>query len=187
MRRRRLAVVGAMLLSVIAGEIMTAVPAGAAPPRFEHLRPGEQPQLSERVPLNVVVLGYKRDSIDLAALNAALPTSHKPKQITRLLVGIHETVGLEYTYDYRIKFADQAYQDRFFRQLSTLAQPVEVNTVQARYNAQQKDKLAVTANHNIDASAVEKWLAFNPPTGVDTRENSSKNAGPHPTHPAPQR
>jgi hypothetical protein len=167
-----LAVIGVALLSMVAGGITTAVPASAAPPEFEHLRPGEQPRLSERVPLNVVVLGYKRDSIDLAALNASLPISHKPKQITRLLVGIHETVGLEYTYDYRIKVAEQAYQDRFFRQLSTLAQPVEVNTVQARYNAQQHNKLDVTANHTIDATAVEKWLAFNPPAGVDTRENT---------------
>ncbi|ADB31138.1 hypothetical protein Kfla_2049 [Kribbella flavida DSM 17836] len=173
MRRRRLAVVGAVLLGVVTGGITTAIPASGAPPQFEHLRPGEQPQLTERVPLNVVLLGYKRDSVDLGALSGALPIKHQPQQITRLhFAGIHETVGLEYTYDYRVKFADQTYQDRFFRQLSSLARPTEVNTVQARYNAQQKNKLDVTANHDIDAPSVEKWLAFNPPTGVDTRENT---------------
>ncbi|MFC0627572.1 hypothetical protein [Kribbella deserti] len=172
MVRRQLAAVGVAVLGMIASGIMTAVPANSAPPEFEHLRPGGQPELTERVPVNVVFLGYKRESIDTAALTGALPINHKPKVITRLLAGLHETIGLEYTYDYRVKFADEAYQTKFFQQLGALARPVEVSTVQARYNAQQNNKLDVTANHHIDATAVEKWLAFNPPTGVDTRENT---------------
>lgn len=133
---------------------------------------GAQPELAERVPVNVVLLGYKPGSVDLAALNGALPINHKPKQITRLLAGIDETIGLDYTYDYRIQYADQSYQNRFFQQLAGFARPVEVNSVQAKYNAQQNNKLDVTTNHEIDAPTVEKWLAFNPPAGVDTRENT---------------
>ncbi|MFK4088971.1 hypothetical protein ACI2LF_32955 [Kribbella sp. NPDC020789] len=171
MRRRQLAVVAAAVLGLVAG-IGTVVPAQAAPPQFEHLEPGAQPKLAERVPVNVVLLGYKPGSVDLAALNGALPVSHKPKQITRLLAGIDETIGLDYTYDYRLRYADQSYQNRFFTQLASFARPVEVNSVQARYNAQEHNRLDVTANHEIDAPTVEKWLAFNPPTGVDTRENT---------------
>ncbi len=171
MRRRQLAATAAAVLGLVSG-LVTAIPANGAPPQFEHLKPGAQPELAERVPLNVVLLGYKPGSVDLAALNGALPVNHKPKQITRLLAGIDETIGLDYTYDYRIQYADQSYQNRFFQQLAGFARPVEVNSVQAKYNAQQNNKLDVTANHEIDAPTVEKWLAFNPPSGVDTRENT---------------
>ncbi|GAB3951474.1 hypothetical protein GCM10029976_087940 [Kribbella albertanoniae] len=171
MRRRQLAATAAAVLGLVTG-LVTAIPANGAPPQFEHLKPGAQPELAERVPLNVVLLGYKPGSVDLAALNGTLPVNHKPKQITRLLAGIDETVGLDYTYDYRLQYADQTYQNRFFQQLAGFARPVEVNSVQAKYNAQQNNKLDVTASHEIDAPTVEKWLAFNPPSGVDTRENT---------------
>ncbi|GAA0600976.1 hypothetical protein HPO96_27155 [Kribbella sandramycini] len=171
MRRRRLAVVAATILGLVAG-LGAAAPASAAPPRFEHLKPGGQPELAEKVPVNVVLLGYKPGSVDLNALNSALPKAHKPKQITRLLAGIDETIGLNYTYDYKLQYADQTYQNTFFRKLSELARPVELNAVQTRYNAQQNNKLDVTANHEIDAPAVEKWLAFNAPAGVDTKQNT---------------
>ncbi|MGW1343249.1 hypothetical protein ACWCOV_19505 [Kribbella sp. NPDC002412] len=124
------------------------------------------------MPVNIVFLGYQPEKVDVAAFMGALPKTHQPKVMTRLMAGIDEKIGITYSYDYKVRFADRKYQDRFFGQLAKLAKPAPVTSFQADYNAQQKNNRDVTANHHIDAPSVEKWLAKNPPAGVDTRRNT---------------
>jgi len=152
--------------------LVGASPGQAAPSRFHHLNPGGQPRLAERVPVNVVFVGYERPQVNQSAYRAALPRGYEPVVRSRLPYGIVEKLGLSYTYDYRIAFADRPYENRFFAELTRLATPAPLTQYQEQYNEQAGNVLDVTDNHFIDAPSVERWLAAHPPAGIDTRRNT---------------
>ncbi len=144
----------------------------AATPRFDHLNPGGQPRLSERVPVNVVFVGYEPSKVRRSAFLNGLPKKYEPVVRSRLVYGETEKLGLTYTYDFNVKYADSSYENRFFGELKRLAKPAPLTQFQTDYNAQQNNVLDVKNNHFIDAPSVERWLAKNPPHGVDTRRNT---------------
>ncbi|AVT38883.1 hypothetical protein C6W10_23325 [Plantactinospora sp. BB1] len=144
----------------------------AATARYPHLDPGGQPRLTERVPVNVVFVGYEPDQVPRSAYQAELPRGYEPVVRSRLMYDVREKLGLHYTYDYRISYADRRYEDRFFGELKRLARPAPLTALQSEYNAQQRNVLDITGNHHIDAPSVERWLAKHPPSGVDTRRNT---------------
>ncbi|MFY1673064.1 hypothetical protein ACN27G_24385 [Plantactinospora sp. WMMB334] len=154
--------------------VLSLAPASsqAATTRYQHLDPGGQPRLTERVPVNVVFVGYGSHQVPRAAYQAGLPRGYEPVVRSRLWYGTQEKLGLHYTYDYRISYADRRYEDRFFGELTRLAEPAPLTSLQAEYNAQQRNVLDIAGNHHIDAPSVERWLAKNPPAGVDTRRNT---------------
>jgi hypothetical protein len=128
--------------------------------------------LSEKVPVQYVFLGYQPAQIDARAFLEQLPRESSPVIRSRLWYGVTEELGLRYSYDHRVSFAPQAYQDAFFAALAALARPAPVTEFQQAYNAQEKNVLEVVDNHVIDAPSVEKWLIDHPPPGVDTRRNT---------------
>ncbi|MEE6257633.1 zinc metalloprotease [Plantactinospora sonchi] len=140
--------------------------------RYTHLNPGGQPRLTERVPVNVVFVGYSPSQVPQSTFRSGLPAGYEPAVRYRLFYGIEEKLGLQYTYDYRVSYADHRYEDRFFGELKRLARPAPLTDYQQAYNEQQNNVLDVTDNHEIDAPSVERWLAKNPPAGVDTRRNT---------------
>ena len=146
--------------------------AGGAPPRFDHLDPGGQPTLREKVPVNVVFIGHDRADIDDAKFRGGLSRKYEPVVQSRLFYGIQEKLGITYKYDYKIKYADRQYEDRFFRKLGRMADAAPLTELQEAYNAQTNNALDVSNNHHIDAPSVEEWLAEHPPAGVDTRRNT---------------
>ena len=170
MRRRNTLVV----LLVAALTVASATPASAASPaiKYHHLNPGGQPRLTEKVPVNVVFVGYEAGQVGKAGFTAELARKYEPVVRSRLSYGVTEKLGITYTYDYRVKYASRAYEDRFFAQLGRLAVPAPLTAYQQAYNDQEKNVLDITANHTIDAPSVEKWLAYHPPSGVDTRRNT---------------
>jgi hypothetical protein len=170
MRRRSALVV--VLAAVLTGA--SATPAGAASPSAAHhwLKPGGQPKLVEKVPVTVVFLGYEPSQVSRSAYAAQLAHKYEPVVRGRLPYGVTEKLGITYTYDYKIKYADRAYEDSFFRQLGKLAKPAPLTEYQQAYNDQAKNVLDITKNNTIDAPSVEKWLAYHPPSGVDTRRNT---------------
>lgn len=141
------------------------------PPSFDHLEPGGQPSLSEDVPVNVVFLGYDEDDVDSAEFLGGLASTYEPEVRSRQWYGERETLGISSGYDYDLTFTDRHYEDRFFRYLKSLATAKPTTVFQEDYNA-QSGVLDVTDNAWIDAPSVERWLAFNPPRSVDTRENT---------------
>jgi len=161
-----------MLVVVLTGA--SATPAGAAAPsaRYHWLNPGGQPRLVEKVPVNVVFLGYSPGQVGKSAFTTGLARRYEPVVRSRLAYGVTEKVGITYTYDYHLTYADRAYQDGFFRQLGRLAKPAPLTEYQQAYNDQAKHVLTITKNYAIDAPSVEKWLAYHPPSGVDTRRNT---------------
>jgi hypothetical protein len=143
---------------------------------FAHLDPGGPANLVEEVPVNVVFVGYEPDLIDEADFRRWLPTHHDPVVLARRQFGIHEEVGVHYTYDFELTYTDAAFEDAFFGKLGELAVPQTGprprSLYQEVYNQQALSTVEVTVNHLIDAPSVEKWLAANPPPGVDTTENT---------------
>jgi hypothetical protein len=170
MRTRRTILVAAAtaVLTVLA----LAPASQAAAPRYPHLNPGGQPRLTERVPVNVVFLGYSPAQVPRSTFQAGLPAGYDPVVRSRLLYMTQEKLGLHYSYDYRISYTDERYEDRFFGELKRLARPAPRSEYQTLYNEQQGNVLDITRNHHIDAPSVERWLAKNPPAGVDTRRNT---------------
>lgn len=168
--RRRGAFIALMVAALVGA---SATPAGAAAPayRYHFLTPGGQPRLSETVPVNVVFLGYEPSRVAKPAFTGELAKTYEPVVRSRLSYGVVEKLGITYKYDYRLNYTDRAYEDRFFKQLGRLAKPAPLTEYQTAYNA-QAGVLDVADNHAIDAPSVEKWLALNPPSGVDTRRNT---------------
>jgi hypothetical protein len=160
--------VGALLLS---GGLAPGAASGA-PPSYDHLDPGGQPRLRETVPVNVVFVGYDTGQVPEATFASTLPRRYEPVVRSRLWYGITEKLGIRYTYDYTVRYTERAYEDRFFDQLQALARPAPLTDFQKAYNAQAGNVLTVQRNAFIDAPSVERWLADNPPNGIDTRRNT---------------
>jgi hypothetical protein len=171
MRRRSALVI--VLVAALTGA--SATPAGAAEPtiRYHYLHPGGQPQLTEQVPVNVVFVGYEPAQVGQSAFTAQLARRYEPVVAAKLAnYGVTEKLGITYTYDYHLSYADAGYENKFFKQLGTLAKAAPLTSFQEDYNAQTRNILNITKNYAIDAPSVEKWLAQNPPSGVDTRRNT---------------
>jgi hypothetical protein len=163
--------VGAMVAALAAG-VAPATGASASAPRLRHLDPGGPARYREKVPVNVVFVGYERDQVRQRRFLAGLPSSYRPVNRSRLFYGVTDRLGITFTYDYDVTYASARYENRFFSTLSRLAQPAPLTALQQQYNDQQNNVLEVTENHHIDAPTVERWLANHPPAGVDTRRNT---------------
>ncbi|GIF14669.1 hypothetical protein [Actinoplanes teichomyceticus] len=169
--RWRTPLLATLVVALVAASAGPVGAAGAAP-RLGYLDPAGQPRLTEKVPVNVVFLGYTPAQANRSRFLAGLAKSYEPVVRSRLSYGVTEKLGITYTYDYRLTYPGRAYQDSFFGQLGRLAEPAPLTAYQQAYNDQQHNVLDVTANHTIDAPSVEKWLALHPPAGVDTRRNT---------------
>jgi hypothetical protein len=173
MRRRLLAVlsVGAMVAALAAG-VAPASGASRTAPSYVHLDPGGPARFREKVPVNLVFVGYGRDQVSKRGLLGGLPRSYRPLSRAPVDFGITDRLGITYTYDYDVTYASSGYERKFFSTLSSLAEPAPLTEFQQAYNDQEGNVLEVTENHNIDAPTVERWLADHPPAGVDTRQNT---------------
>jgi hypothetical protein len=179
MRRRLLAVlsVGAMVAALAAG-VAPATGASASAPRLRHLDPGGPARYREKVPVNLVLVGYERDQVQQRRLLAGLPSSYRPVVRSRLFYGVTERLGIRYTYDYDVTYASSRYEDRFFSTFSRLARPAPLTTLQQQYNDQQGNVLEVTENHHIDAPTVERcWPTTRRPASTPAATRSSSSTG----------
>lgn len=151
--------------------VALTAPGGAAQEQYDfgHLDPGGPATLAERLPVNVVFIGYDLEQIPRQTFVAGLPVKTTPVVRLPELYGIKSPLGIDYTYDYRLTYANRAYEEAFFNQLKRRGHPVPLTPIQAEYNAQMANSREITSNFAIDAPAVERWLARNPPRGVDTR------------------
>jgi len=168
--RRRVALIAALITGVVGASAGAA--SAAPPPSYTFLHPGGLPELTEKVPVNIVFLGYGPNRVGKAAFQAGLPTKYEPVVRSRLAYGHTTKLGITYTYDYKVSYGSRSYEDGFFKQLGRLAKPAPLTQYQKKYNAQAKNVKNITSNNAIDAPTVEKWLAYHPPAGVDTRRDT---------------
>ncbi len=160
------------LLALVLVTSLATTPVSRAAPPFDHLNPGGPADLREKVPVQFVFVGYTPAQVDQAAFLAELPKAYKPVVRSRLWYGVTEYLGIHYTFDYKVAYTDTAYQDMFFQALSGLATSAARTDFQDAYNDQKHNVLEVGQNHFIDGPSVEKWLAANPPPGVNTTRNT---------------
>ena len=171
----------AAALCVIA--LVLAAPAAA----LDNLNPGSaEANLDEAVPVNVVFVGYDFTAAQKAAFMAELPdpgTAAEPayRVIERYPRFYDENalkpLGIDYTYQYNVVDAPDAFENALWAKLSELAKPESdtdgqnITLFQQQYNDQQKNVLDVVNNHFIDGPTVEQWLADNA-SFVDTTRNT---------------
>ena len=129
-------------------------------------------RLEEKVPVNIVFLGYERGQINESAFVESLPRENHPIARIASVNGERDPLGIRYTYDYDMVFTDEAYEDAFFAKLTELGTTTPPTAYQLNYNAQTSNVLDIADNLEISASAVERHLAFNAPEGVDTTEHT---------------
>jgi hypothetical protein len=147
----------------------------AADPRpakgFRALSPGNAPTLTEKVPVNVVLVGYGKQ-VNTAALRRGLPKVNRPHERIAAFYGYERPLGITYTYDYHVSRAGKAYEDRFFHELARLGRKAPLTTYQEQYNDQKRNAVVVRDGIRISAPKVERWLAEHPPAGVDTARDT---------------
>ncbi len=158
---------------------------------FDNLQPGKRADLDERVPVNFVFVGYDRNDVNQEGFLARLPEEYKP--IVRSRFAYNESVersllGLDYSYDYDVRYVGTDYERRFFRFLSNNAKSAPLTDFQKLYNGnsrrfcnppgedpqpcQTQGVRDIKNNYRISAPDTEEWLAANPPDGVDTKRNT---------------
>lgn len=181
--------------SLVAEGTIAAAPVEAEP-AFVTLSPGHPPRLTETIPVQVVLLGYEQDLVPDDYFRGYLPSIARPIDRSRTWrridneiggdwtwadPGVEERVvelGLHYTFDHEVVYADEAYEDAFFAHLTSIGVDesdltgADVSLFQYFYNQQPGRSLDITDNLVIDADAVERWLVEHPAPGIDPDRNT---------------
>jgi hypothetical protein len=179
LRRRRFGL-GAVALGLVTATTATiGAPAGAAPlTGLTTFSPGAHPNVTETVPVNIVLVGLRPGTgpqqIDAGRLVGQLPSGGTPVVREPWFYGITQTIGESWRYDYHVTWSTPAFENALWSELQSLARPAPLTAFQDIYNHQQSRSLDVTDNELIDARTVESWLAANGRSllGVDTSQDT---------------
>jgi hypothetical protein len=152
-----------VLLNVMLVLSLLMVSPAAAKDQPRGLQPGELVTYEQKIPINVVFIGYPRDSIDEDQLLGELPESYAPVVRYPQFYGLQgRDMGLQFNFDYHVSFASRNLTNRFFRYLKQIGTEGKATDYQFAYNNQANNVLDVTNPVLfIDAPSVEKWLARN--------------------------
>jgi len=135
------------------------------PPILSTPDPGGFQDIEQELTINVVFVGYEQGNgyqeIDEAAFLSELPSTYRTVNRYPSFYSGNEFLGLTFTYDYNLVYADDAFEDEFFGYLDSIAQSEALTLYQELYNLQSAKAGLVTANNWIDAPSVEQWLASN--------------------------
>ena len=127
------------------------------------LQPGEQVTFKQRIPVNLIFVGYDKESINREALRDQLPARYTPIVRAPPFYGLMgRDLGLEYNFQYNVTFKGKKFADQFFGYLQEIGTPGELTVFQQLYNDQENNILDVTGPVlYIDGPSVEAWLAEN--------------------------
>jgi hypothetical protein len=151
------------LLNVLLVLSLILVSPAAAKDQSRGLQPGQTVTFEQRVPINLVFIGYDRNTIDREALRRQLPRSYDPVVRVAEFYGLPgRDMGLKFNFDYNITFAENRFANQFFDYLEQIGAPGDPTVYQLAYNDQEKNVLDVTGPVlYIDGPSVEAWLAEN--------------------------
>ncbi|WP_052351747.1 hypothetical protein [Deinococcus pimensis] len=143
-------------------------------PTLSTLAPGKFQELNQKLKVNIVLVGYEQGAgprnVDAKKLRAELPGTYRTVNRSPKFYGLPAELGVNFTYDYNVVYADQNYEDAFFGYLKSAAKDAPLTAQQKAYNAQTVRTRTITSNALIDAPSTEKWLANHAPAGVDTTQ-----------------
>jgi hypothetical protein len=158
MKRRFVSVVAvfALLVSMAPSSVLAADP-------FTALKPGQTVTFGQKVPINIVFIGYKQSKINTQAVLNELPAAYEPVVRVPRFYGLPgREMGLRFNFDYNVSFTDSTFSDRFFKHLRQIGTRGGLTDYQTLYNEQKNNVLDVTGPVlYIDAPSVESWLAQN--------------------------
>ncbi|MFN2524805.1 MAG: hypothetical protein ABR505_00850 [Actinomycetota bacterium] len=138
-------------------------------PRSDFVAPLEIP-LRERLPVNFVFVGFEPSHVKKEFVKE-LPKIYRPVVRTQAYSRTErKLLGIEHLFDYNLVFTDDEYEDRLFGWMKRSATEAPITRWQTNYNNQQTNRIDIDGNYLIRADAMERWLAANPPAGVDTTQ-----------------
>lgn len=151
------------LLSIVLLIVLLPTSPAAASANPSGLQPGETITFEQRIPINLVFIGYNRNTIDREAMRRQLPRTYEPVVRGTQFYGLPgRDMGLKFNFDYNITFAENRFTNQFFDYLKEIGRTDDPTVYQLAYNDQEKNVLDVTGPVlHIDAPSVEAWLAEN--------------------------
>jgi hypothetical protein len=152
-----------VLLNLVLVLSLVMVSPAAAKDFQRGLQPGQQVTYEQKVPINIVFIGYPRNTIDKDEMLDVLPDSYAPIVRYPPFYGLQgRDMGLNFNFEYKVTFAGQDLANRFFRYLKQIGTAGEPTDYQLSYNDQETNVLDVGDEVlYVDAPSVEKWLARN--------------------------
>lgn len=143
--------------------LVFAIPVSAKDKNEGGLRPGEIVTFEQKVPVNVVFIGYDKKDIDRQAFLDTLPSTYAPIVRYPPFYGIPgRDMGLKFNFDYNLSFKNAEFSRKFFNYMKGIGVSGDSTVYQTAYNDQVNNVLDVNGPVlYIDAPSVEKWLAKN--------------------------
>jgi hypothetical protein len=162
------------------------------PEAVQVLKAGERVNIEQNLTVNVVFIGYKPGKgvaeVDTQSFVNRLPRAYRAIERIPQFYPSDTTsfAGTDFSYSYTTKFADKAFEDKFFAKLSSIGVKKDLTLFQSAFNCQYIPdaqnppceepaanlKAPIPAdsdNYWISAVETEKWLAQNAKDlGVDT-------------------
>ena len=166
----------AVLVGIVACCALVSAPSAAQ--AYSELNPGGVPKFDERVPVNVVFVGFDED--DARVVRRALAARRQRVADHTLARVLRDRRAARARLPLRLPphLHDPAWEDGFFAYLRSIAVTHPLTEPQVAYNDQAGNALDVTSNAWIDAPKVEKRLIDAAPAGVDTgAPRSSSSTG----------
>ena len=146
-----------MLLGLAPATVM------AAPAHQDGFGGGGGVLLEQKVPINVVFLGYDKSKIDQKAIASLLPATYVPIVRYPAFYGLPgRNLGLKFDFSYNVTFVNAKTTDRFFKFLTQGSAVGGRTFYQNAYNDMEKNILDVGDEVlYADAPSVESWLNQN--------------------------
>ncbi len=159
MNRTRLLVAFTSASAVLA---LVVTPGQAAEPSGfsgNGLSPGQQVEFAQRVPVNVVLVGYDKNRVG-KGIGSQLPASSDPVVRYPQFYGLQgRDLDLHFSYDYRVIDAPSSFENAAFGQFSSIGKASSRTTFQTDYNKQKTNNRFVSKKIlTIDAPSAERIL-----------------------------
>ncbi len=119
--------------------------------------------LEQKIPINVVFLGYNKNAINQKAIKDLLPSTYVPIVRYPAFYGLPgRNLGLKFNFSYNVTFVNQKTTDRFFNFLKNGSTVDAPTFYQTAYNDMENNVLDVADEVlYADAPSVENWLNQN--------------------------
>lgn len=180
------ALLGAALLAGCTKPNITPTPTPGTQTEFgrlQTLKPGTQDTINTKLKVNIVFVGYRQTlpgqvatarQVSTDDFNQILPATYDAVNRIPSAYGRTEKTGTSFDFDYNYVFANQSFEDDFFKFVQTegVSQKAPLTSREKFFNCQGAPTCtvpagnitrAIDANNNIvvDALRTENWLADN--------------------------
>src|SRR5687767_1309115 len=128
---------------------------------FAGLEPGEFVVQKQKIPIEIVLVGFGQQAVESGDILALLPDTYEPLVRYPQFYGLNgRDLGLSFDFRYSVTRRSQGFERRFFDFLSEGGTEGPLTPYQAGYNNQAKNVLDITGPVlYIDGPTVERWLA----------------------------